>query len=102
MTDPQITREQSDAINDRIRGAAGKNPGDLVLARDVHQFIAGLDAEIARLEANANTVRKLHRPIERTDGQLICRLCGDMWLPCRTTQAINGNWGAEIFPEEQP
>jgi len=59
-------------------------------------------AQRDRLESNANTVRKLHQPIERSDGQLICRLCGDMWLPCRTTQAINGNWTAEIFPEEQP
>lgn len=106
MTDPQLTREESEAINDRIRDASGKNPGDVVLARDVHQFIAGLDATIA-------AVRELHKPVmfawTKVDGTVVkefgnyCEHCASLchsfsgmgcdeptdgsW-PCKTARAL--------------
>jgi hypothetical protein len=58
MTDPQLNRDGSDAINDRIRDAAGKNPGDVVLARDVHQFIASQDAEIAAIVSDRDGLKR--------------------------------------------
>lgn len=89
MTEPQITREESDAINDRIRDAAGKNPGDLVLARDVHQFIASLDRKIDAAAA-------LHKPVMFTwtqvDGTVIkefgnyCEHCASL---CHSSSGMN-------------